>query len=231
MSLLYWKGCMSRFRTKKIANSIEELLLKMKINYLKLNDEGCCGSILYRTGQIEDAIKVSRKTMNKIYSINVEEVITGCPGCFRTMSKDYENFNVKIYHISQFLLKFKDLLKENLRELNVKVTYHDPCHLGRHMGIYEEPRELIKLIPGIKFLEMKDNRNKALCCGYGGGVRSAYPEVSMEIAKMLLLSLPNDIEILVTACPFCNHALSNSKIKVLDLPELLLLAWIDNWRK
>lgn len=225
MPVLYWKGCMSRFRTKKIAKAVEELLLRMKVDYLKLDDEGCCGSILYRTGQIEEAVRISKSTMSKIHSTGAEEVITSCPGCFRTMSKDYENFNVKVYHISQFLLKFKDLLKESLRELDVKVTYHDPCHLGRHMGVYEEPRRLIKLIPGIKLLEMRDNRNKALCCGYGGGVRSAYPEVSMEVAKMLLSSLPNEVEILITACPFCNYALSNSKIKVLDLPELLLMAW------
>ncbi|MCS7098366.1 MAG: heterodisulfide reductase-related iron-sulfur binding cluster [Candidatus Methanomethyliaceae archaeon] len=225
MPILYWKGCMARFRTKKIANSIEELFSRMELDYIKLSNEGCCGSILYRTGQ--DAMEVSKQTMEKIRSVDVREVVTGCPGCFRTMSKDYESFEVKIYNISQFLLKFKDLLRENLREINVKVTYHDPCHLGRHMGIYEEPRQLIKLIPGIELVEFKHNRERALCCGYGGGLRSAYPEVSMEIAKSLLNEVPNDVEILITACPFCNYALNNSRIKVLDLSELLLMAWRD----
>lgn len=224
---------MSRFRTKSIADSIEKLLSLINIDYATLGeDEGCCGSVLYRTGQIADAVHVSRKTLNKISSLGVKEVVTGCPGCFRAMSQDYVNafkalpFGVR--HISHFLFGMKDELRPHLRPLKARAVYHDPCHLGRHMGVYEEPRKLIRLIPGIELAEFKYNRGKALCCGSGGGVRSAFPEVSLEVAKSTLGELPKDVDILVTACPFCkyNFAEGNAKsLEVIDLPELLLRAW------
>jgi Fe-S oxidoreductase len=221
--LLYWKGCMSRYRTKSIIEAVEKILSYLNINYITLEDEGCCGSILYRTGQIKDAIKISEKNIEKLKSLGVREIITSCPGCFRTISKDYSNYYdipFKVYHFSQFLLKFKEQLK--LKELNATVTYHDPCHLGRHMGVYEEPREIIKLVPKLKFIEMKYNRNKALCCGYGGGVRSVYPEVAIEVSNSLLSEVNNDIDFIVTSCPFCKYSLSN-KIKVLDISELIAM--------
>lgn len=231
--VLYWKGCMSRFRTKSIADSIERLLSLLKVNYTTLGEgEGCCGSVLYRTGQITDAIVVSRETINKIKLLGVDEVVTGCPGCFRTMSQDYatafKSVPFKVLHISQFLYAMKDTLKDHLRPIKAKVVYHDPCHLGRHMGVYEEPRELIKLIPDVELLEFKYNRKKALCCGSGGGVRSAFPEVSLEIAKSTLGELPEGTEILVTACPFCKYNFidgNTRKIEVIDLPEFILMAW------
>lgn len=232
-SVLYWKGCMSRFRTKSIADSIERLLSLLRIEYTTLGgEEGCCGSVLYRTGQTADAISISKKTIEKISSLGVKEVVTGCPGCFRTMSQDYTNiFNkvpFKVRHISQFLFDVRDELKKHLKPMKAKVVYHDPCHLGRHMGVYEEPRALIKLIPGVELLEFKYNRNKALCCGSGGGVRSAFPEVSLEVAKSTLDELPEGAEIVVTACPFCKYNFLEGnarKVEVVDLPELLLRAW------
>jgi Fe-S oxidoreductase len=234
--VLYWKGCMSRYRTKSIADSIERLLTLMKVDYTTLGeDEGCCGSVLYRTGQTPDAILVSRKTIERISSLGVKEVVTGCPGCFRTMSQDYakafRSVPFEVRHISQFLFSIRDRLKDHLRPIDAKVVYHDPCHLGRHMGVYEEPRALIKMIPKVELLEFKYNRNKALCCGSGGGVRSAFPEVSLEVAKSALGELSEGTEIVVTACPFCkyNFAEANNnrktKIQVMDLPELLLRAW------
>ncbi|MGQ9759279.1 MAG: (Fe-S)-binding protein [Candidatus Methanomethylicaceae archaeon] len=231
--ILYWRGCMSRFRTKSIADSIERILSLMKVEYITLgDDEGCCGSILYRTGQIADAVHVSNITVAKIRSLGVSEVVTGCPGCFRAMSQDYKNtlreVPFRVRHISQVLFDMRDHIRPHLRPLEASVVYHDPCHLGRHMGIYEEPREIIKLIPKVELLELKYNRNKALCCGSGGGVRSAFLEVSLEVAKSTLSELPEDANILVTSCPFCKYNFSevNAKgLEVIDLPEILLRAW------
>ncbi|MEM3039665.1 MAG: heterodisulfide reductase-related iron-sulfur binding cluster [Candidatus Methanomethylicaceae archaeon] len=230
--VLYWKGCMSRFRTRSIADSIERLLNLLNVDYTTLGeDEGCCGSVLYRTGQTADALLVSKRTLERLSSLGVKEVVTGCPGCFRTMSLDYANFfrNVpfKVRHISQFLFDMRDELRDHLRPMKAKVVYHDPCHLGRHMGVYEEPRALIKMIPEVDLLEFKYNRNKALCCGSGGGVRSAFPEVSLEVAKSTLGELPEGTEIVVTACPFCKYNFvegNNKKVEVIDLPELILRA-------
>lgn len=223
---------MSRFRTKSIADSIEKILSLMGVDYITLgDDEGCCGSILYRTGQIQDAVHVSKITVDKIRSLGVKEVLTGCPGCLRAMSQDYKimlkDVPFRVRHISQLLFDMRYHLKPKLRPLNARVVYHDPCHLGRHIGIYEEPREVIKLIPNIELLEFKYNRSKALCCGSGGGVRSAFMEVSLEVANSTLSELPEGVKTVVTACPFCryNFSESNAKsIEVIDLPELLLKA-------
>ncbi|MCX8181877.1 MAG: heterodisulfide reductase-related iron-sulfur binding cluster [Candidatus Methanomethyliaceae archaeon] len=232
--VLYWKGCMSRFRTKTIADSIERLLTLLNVDYTTLGEkEGCCGSVLYRTGQTADALSVSKNTLEKISSLNIKDVVTGCPGCFRTMSQDYTNafrsVPFKVRHISQFLFDMQGELRGHLRPIEAKVVYHDPCHLGRHMGVYEEPRALIKMIPKVDLLEFKYNRNKALCCGSGGGVRSAFPEISLEISKSTLGELPEGTDILVTACPFCKYNFvegNNRKIKIeiVDLPELILRA-------
>lgn len=133
----------------------------------------------------------------------------------------------RVRHISQFLIERKGLLEGRLKRVEAVASYHDPCHLGRHMGVYEEPRELIRMIPGIELAEMKYNRAKALCCGSGGGVRSAYPDLSREVARMIISDhLPGNVQLLVTACPFCNYNFKDAGgIRVLDLPELLLSAW------
>ncbi len=236
--LLYWKGCMSRLRRKSIADATAELLRRLGIPFEELEDEGCCGSVLLRTGFTADAGKVVRETAGRISSKNISEVVTGCPGCYRTMSSEYPlalgSAPFRVRHISQILYDHAATLGANLKPLDigpvgekVKVAYHDPCHLGRHMGVYEEPRALIRMIPCVELVEAKYSRSRALCCGSGGGVRSALPNVSAEVAKAYIEDafLPTGARILVTACPFCNYQLSGVGIEVLDLPEILLRSW------
>jgi len=236
--LLYWKGCMSRLRRKSIADATAELLRRLGIPFEELEDEGCCGSVLLRTGFTDDAKVIIDETAGRISSKNVGEVVTGCPGCYRTMSSEYPralgSAPFRVRHISQLLYDHADVLRKNLKPLDmgfgrekVKVAYHDPCHLGRHMGVYEEPRALIRMIPCVELVETKYNRSRALCCGSGGGVRSALPNVSAEIAKTYVEDafLPTGARILVTACPFCNYQLNGGGIEVLDLPEILLRSW------
>ncbi|MDI9643856.1 MAG: heterodisulfide reductase-related iron-sulfur binding cluster [Candidatus Verstraetearchaeota archaeon] len=232
--LLYWKGCMSRLRSKGISDSTMALLGKMGIEFDTLGaEEGCCGSVLLRTGQTGAASRVAEETVRRIASRGFGEVITACPGCYRTMSSEYPqivgDIPFRVRHISQFLMEKEGLLRGRLGTVNARVSYHDPCHLGRHMGVYEEPRQLIRLIPGVELLEMKYNRSRALCCGSGGGVRSAFPELSREVARSVVAdNLPGEADLLVTACPFCNFNIKEAcpkSLRVLDLPELLLSAW------
>jgi len=230
--VLYWRGCMSRLRTKNIADSTEELLRRLRIDYETLDDEGCCGSVLLRTGQVEDARTVAKRTADQIKSKGYREVVTSCPGCFRTMSNEYHvlvgDMPFRIRHISQFLYDHSEELKKHLRPMKLNVVYHDPCHLGRHMGVYEEPRELIKLVPGVKLVEFKYNRGKSICCGSGGGVHSVFPEIALEVAETVLDDRPEGVDIVITSCPFCNYNFKEaggSKVEVIDLPEFLLRAW------
>ncbi len=135
----------------------------------------------------------------------------------------------KVVHTSELMA---ELIKEGrlklLKEVPETVTYHDPCHLGRHAGIYEQPREVLKAIPAIKFVEMSKNRENALCCGAGGGVKAGFPDFAMQ-AAMRRLEEAQDVgaESIVSACPFCAHNLkdaireSGSQLKFYDLTELI----------
>jgi heterodisulfide reductase subunit D len=233
VKMLYWMGCMSRLKMKNISDSTMELLRLLNIPFETLGpDEGCCGSILLRTGQPEDARRLAIENIALIKSKGYQEVVTSCPGCFKTMSSEYSLFfrdiPFKAYHISQLLVERADELKKHLLPLHIRVVYHDPCHLGRSMGVYEEPRTLIKLVPGVELVEFKYNRSKALCCGSGGGVRSAFPELSTEVAKAIIREpfKATGAQMIVTSCPFCNYNFrSTGEIEVVDLPEFLLKSW------
>jgi heterodisulfide reductase subunit D len=112
-----------------------------------------------------------------------------------------------------------------------KVTYHDPCHLGRHNKLYDEPRKIIESIPGVKLVEMDRNRDKARCCGAGGGVKTAFPELAQKISNLRVEDAEKTgAEILVTSCPFCYQSLKasidtkGSKLRMMDLMELVRLS-------
>jgi Fe-S oxidoreductase len=230
--ILYWMGCMSRLKMKGISDSTMELLRLLNVPFDTLGpDEGCCGSILIRTGQFEDAEAQAKRNIEIINARGYREVVTSCPGCFRTMSSEYTKLAQRlprVRHISQFLMENAEELKKHLKPMKVKVVYHDPCHLGRHMGVYDEPRALIKLVPDAELLEFKYNRAKALCCGAGGGVRSAFPELSTEVARSIIHNpfKATGAQIIITSCPFCNYNFKEAGgAEVLDLPEFLLKAW------
>lgn len=224
---------MSRLKMTGIADSTEALLKLMNVNYDTLGaGEGCCGSVLLRTGHDEAARSTAALNAEKIAGRGYTEVVTSCPGCFKTMSSEYPRLlgsaPFKVRHISMFLHERREKLKGFLHPINAKVAYHDPCHLGRHMGVYEEPRTLVKLIPGVELVEFKYNRSKALCCGAGGGVRSAFPEIALEVAKGITgapLSATG-AKVIVTSCPFCNFNLKEAGgAEVIDLPEFLARSW------
>lgn len=226
---------MSRLRVKNIADATERLLSKMGIDYETLGDgEGCCGSVLMRTGQVDAAKDVARETSLKIKARDLPDVVTSCPGCYKTMSKEYRIYfgelPFRVQHISQFLYGRATMLRDHLRPMRLKVAYHDPCHLGRHMGVFDEPRALIRMVPGVELVEFKYSREKSICCGSGGGVRAVLPELSLEVSKIALAAMPA-VDLLVTSCPFCNYNFQEGnvgmRLEVLDLPEFILRAWRD----
>ncbi|HDP96729.1 MAG TPA: (Fe-S)-binding protein [Euryarchaeota archaeon] len=194
-------------------------------------DEVCCGSTSLRIGERKLFEELRQNNMEKLKQY--ERVITSCAGCYKTMSQDYPDSDGKpeILHSLQVL---RDLLKWGKlkpSETKVRVTYHDPCHLGRHSGMYDIPREIINSIPGVELVEMRNSRELARCCGSGAGVKTANPEVSLEIAKRRVEeACETGAEILLSACPFCEQGLIDAtkamkkKIKVMDIAELLLEA-------
>lgn len=222
--VFYFTGCMAAYRTPEIANSTAKLLKSAKINFALSPEEVCCGSVLLRTGRPEEAKKIAMKNIETIKKSGAERVVFTCAGCYRTFKEDYPklvgDLPFELMHITEFLQK----LDIPIKKMEKKVTYHDPCHLGRHVGIYDPPRELIKST-GAELIEMKKTKENSKCCGAGGGVRSAFQELSKEIGKRRVNeAIQTGAEILISACPFCVYHLrecSGGALKVMDISEFL----------
>ena len=145
--------------------------------------------------------------------------MTSCAGCYKTLKDDYEGLDV--IHISQFLSQLINEGKLNFSKKNLNVTYHDSCHLGRHSDVFDEPRNVIKSVADL--VEMENIRENSLCCGAGGGVKSAYPEVANQMAlSRIAQAKETGCETLITSCPFCKLNLENDDLEVIDLTEFLV---------
>ena len=201
--MIYFQGCIAREKLKKISNSTQKLLDKAEVQYTILDTEECCGSVLLRTGFSEDAQDIMRNTYKKLSG---EKVLVSCAGCYHTFKKDYPEVlgeKVDVIHTSQlFALLIKNGKFSLSHSSDEKVTYHDPCHLGRHMDQYQAPRDVLKKTAHL--IEMDRNRELARCCGAGSGVKSAFPEISQAVAKKRLEDArKTGTQLLVTCCPFC----------------------------
>ena len=214
--MLYFRGCTAREKQTGISQATERLLKEAGVDYRTLDDEKCCGSVLLRTGFLKEAEEQIRRNTEVLKG---EKIITSCAGCYKTLKDDYEGLDV--IHISQLLDK---LIKEGKIKISKKdfdVTYHDSCHLGRHGGVFDEPREVIKSVANL--IEMENNRESSLCCGAGGGVKSAYPEIANQMAELRInQAKQTGCSTLVTPCPFCKLNLENDDMEVLDLTEFLV---------
>ena len=237
--MLYFRGCVVREKLSNVSDATEKILKIAGVKYSTLDNEGCCGSFLLRTGFVEDAEVVMENNLQQLLKSGEDKILVSCAGCYNTIKNDYkELFDVEldVIHTSELI---KNFIKENkivLKKSDKTVTYHDPCHLGRHSGIYNEPREVIESTS--ELVEMERNRERSRCCGAGAGVKSAYPEIALEVAsKRINDAIDTEAEILTTTCSFCilnlNNALdnimkTNSKddkfiLKVMDLTELILM--------
>lgn len=213
---VYFAGCLDSYRYPGTAAKTFEIMRRFGATLLP--DEKCCGSPLLSTGFGFDASKLIESNVRQIKDTGAKSVITGCAGCYTTLKNDYPGgFNV--VSVPEFLAEHISEL--NLKQLDLTVTYHDPCHLGRHHGIYEEPRTVIKAICELK--EMRANRDHSRCCGGGGGVRSGYSELSLKMARKRLSDVPAGVDYIVTSCPLCVRNLNDAggDGKVIDLVELV----------
>ncbi|MHA2008602.1 MAG: (Fe-S)-binding protein [Promethearchaeota archaeon] len=230
--VLYFVGCTSALTPdiKRVAIATAKIFNKLGIDFSVFGEqEVCCGSVGMRTGDKSSFEKVSEKNVKLFKDRGIKRIVTSCAGCYRTFKKDYGDAleGIDVLHSVEFLNEIITKKDINLKNLDIKTTYHDPCHIGRHMGLYEAPRNLLSKISNIT--EMKTNRVGAMCCGAGGGVKKGFPELSMEMAtNRVKEAVETGAEYLVSTCPFCwrnlNDAIeaSGSNIKMVDLVELLL---------
>jgi len=242
VDVLYFVGCASSYDSQgqKIAKSLCFLLKKAGINFGILEKESCSGHEAKRMGEIGLFEFLSENNMKMFEETGALHLVTGDPHSFYSFTHEYpfEGKNLKIQHSSQF---FNDLIDQGKltlsSKINKKVTYHDSCYLGRHSGIFEDPRKLIQRIPGIILVEMENSKEDSDCCGMGGGRMWMEPPKglvsSQKIAeKRVQQALEVGAEILLTSCPFCKITLTDAvkalekeeKITVMDITELVAMA-------
>lgn len=229
---VYFIGCTSNYRQESLRDSTLRFLKKVDIDFT-LIDEHCCTSPMIRTGQLSIVKDYMSYNIDRFKETEVKKIVTSCAGCYKTLKRDLSRFTgengFEVFHIAELIKDLLDKKKIKFKsEYNKTVTYHDPCHLGRHMGIYELPREIYKKIPGLELVEMKRNRNFAWCCGAGGGVKIGYPEWSIEISKERLNEAKEtNATVISSTCPFCKTNLSdannsfNFDFEILDLMEII----------
>ena len=234
---VYFVGCTSSYRQTRIAHDTFKVLKEIGLSFTILEDEWCCGSPLLRTGQWDFVKKLANHNIELINKTGAEKVLTSCAGCYRTFKKDYTSeyahylktkYDFQILHITEL---FEEALKKGglkLKELNKKITYHDPCHLSLHMSLYDSPRNILKMIPGVDFTEMPKNRENSACCGAGGGYRAGFPESSINLSvKRIREAESISVDVVSSACPFCWRNLSDaikkskSKMQMKDIVELV----------
>lgn len=233
--VIFFAGCTTDFRVGIIGTALVKVLKAADVKFNLLGpDEWCCGSPLIRTGQT-GLVKtdLAPHNTNEIERRGVRAVITACAGCFNTIKNDYPKIvgepTYELYHLTEFLEKLiKDKRLKLEKEFKKRVTYHDPCHLGRHAKVFDAPRNVIKSVPGIDLIEMPHNREMALCCGAGGGYKSAFNYSAESIAaKRVEEAEEVDAELIITSCPFCQVNLNagakkiGSKIKTIDIVQVL----------
>jgi Fe-S oxidoreductase len=231
IDLLYYVGCTAALtpNIQNIAIYTSKILHKLGIDFGILGEhEICCGSVALRTGDRKAFETISEKNVELLKRLGIKTIITSCAGCYRTLKKDYNKKldGIEIFHTVEFLQTYLQEKEISLKNLEIRTTYHDPCHIGRHMGMYEIPREVLAQISDP--IEMQTNREGAMCCGAGGGLRKGNAELSLDLAKNRVKeAMETGVENLVSTCPFCYRNLSdaleelNSEMKMIDLVQLI----------
>lgn len=211
------------------------ILQKAGVDFAILGkDEPCCGSVQSRIGDLTLANAMMEENIGLFNRLGCKTIVTLCAGCTSMLKKEYGAAQTKlepnVVHIVEFLPK---LLKEKKLALRsrpaLRITYHDPCHLGRYLGIYDEPRDILNALPGVTLLERAATKENTICCGAGGGMRIFERGVIAEqIGRAAVESAAGTgAEALVTACPFCEMNLDtaakslNHQIRIYDIIDLV----------
>ena len=221
-------GCMIDHKFQNIGHTLIDIFEK---NGLKIDiPEGqvCCGSPLLRTGQTDLVQELVDK--NKEIFKDYDTVITLCSGCGATLKNNHPEFgsDLNVMDISEYLVDKLDTSKMN--EVNMTVTWHDPCHLSRGQGIKDQPREIIEMIPGVKFNEMQ---YPCQCCGAGGGIKAGKPDIALELSKAKAEMIKDtNADAVITICPFCElnlqdglNAIGCENIKSMHILDLVKKAY------
>jgi len=241
---LFWVGCAGAYddRYKKVTRAFAKILTYFEVNYAVLGtEETCTGDPARRAGN-EMLFQMQAMQVIETFSrYDIKKIITICPHCFNTFKNEYPDFGgqYEVIHHTKFI---QQLLDAHPGEVNqdilkkYKVTYHDPCYLGRHNLLYDVPRQVLDTIPDLKRVEMERSRDRSFCCG-GGGLMLFYEPVEDKRMGQVRVDMAYQAgaNVIVTGCPFCLLNLEDGvktsglegKLKVIDLTELVAqqLVW------
>jgi heterodisulfide reductase subunit D len=231
---IYFVGCMTSFSPaiSSIAEANLRLLYQIGEDFVVLGEnEACCGFPLIVAGLSQQWQWLRDKNIETIKNLQAKQLVFNCASCYHTFKHEYQEYlpEVEFLHNTEYIHKLITSGKVKFKGLHAKVTYHDPCDLGRGCGVYEPPRKVIKAIPELTYVELPLNRRYSTCCGGGGDLEMIDADLVNKIAETLVDEIEEvDADIVTTACGQCKRMLLNaikakkSKIKVMDMAELML---------
>jgi len=239
--LLYWVGCASAYdeRARNITRAVASLLKKADIKYAVLGaEEKCCGDPARRLGDEGLFQMLARSNIETFKKYDFKRILVHCPHCYNTFRNEYRQFGVylEVIHHSEFIreLIHRGEIIPSLVQGH-RLTFHDPCYLGRYNGLYAAPRQVLRAIPGLEVVEMRSNRERSFCCGAGGG-HLWMQEGGGQRIENLRFEQAQEVspQVIATACPYCVAMLdvaastkgAGTRIKVMDIAELVMEAMI-----
>ncbi len=219
--VLYFAGCTTLNRRKKIADSTIGILEEAGINFTTLPEEWCCGMPLYTLGFRETFDEFALHNLESFKEMGCKTIICSCPDCAYTFKELYPKNELKVAHVSQFLAELVKEGKIGPLELDGEFVFHDPCVLSRKLDIYKEPREVLNTISKLNLKETYFNKKDTRCCGRGGMLGITNPDISLEIAKKRSSELREVSNFVISACPACEAALkeADEDLNVMDISE------------
>ncbi len=240
--ILFFVGCLPYFdiifedfgvKSTDIAGSAVKIFNHLGVTPVVMQDERCCGHDLLWSGDTENFMRLAKNNLKQIKKTGAVKVVTSCPECYRTLKLDYAEYfgeqDFEVLHFSEYLsdsINRGELVFNEACRLNGRVTYQDPCRLGRHLGVYEQPRDVLGSIPGACLGELELNRDRAVCCGSSCWINCG--QSSKEIQKRKLEEAKSIADLLVTACPKCQiHlkcAMGDLEGMDMDVVDLTVLA-------
>jgi glycolate oxidase iron-sulfur subunit len=247
MRVGYFFGCGTNLVYPEVGEAMVKVLTHNDCEVVIPKKQVCCGTSIYNSGDFETGIKHAKKNLKLFKDAKVDCIVVNCGSCGLTLKKEYKellgvDFDIPVFDISEFLTKVIDMKKDfkapeksaigrSASGGEVVITYHDSCHLNRGQGIKSEPRKILKELPGVKFVEMKEADR---CCGGGGSFHLKYYPISKGIMQRKLDNMqPIDADYLVTGCPGCmmrfeeTFLQKNMKQKVKNTVQLLADAYPD----
>ncbi len=222
-------GCVSALYPMAygILQALVEILQAAEVEFTTLgSEEWCCGYPLVSAGL--PASELIAHNLDRVRALGAKTLVTTCPSCYHMWKSHYPSDSLQVLHSTELLAQLIEAGKVPLRPLNMRVTYHDPCDLGRKSEIYDAPRRVIKAIPGLEFVEMEQYGENALCCGGGGNLETLDAQLSNEVAMLRLKqALDAEAQAIVSACQQCERTLTmaarsaKARIKVMDVVQLV----------